>query len=403
MLELQGKYNTAKVFTDNIEQEAIGQIINLMNYKAFSDAKIRIMSDTHAGKSCVIGFTASNMSKIVPAIVGVDINCGMLLVNLGKVEIDLPKLDNFIRNNIPHGSNNNKKVVAIIGDDLEQNIGKISKKLGKDKSEFFNGIGSLGGGNHFISIDTDNNHNKYLTIHCGSRNFGYRLANYHQKQAEEYCQKKSNNNKIDSEVVQKLRDSGKFEEIESYISSVKNNNIYRVPKELSFLEGELLEQYLCDIKVAGEYAKLNRETIASRILEYLNLNPVDQFHTVHNYIDSLGVVRKGSIRASLGEKVLIPLNMRDGSIIGIGKGNEDYNNSAPHGSGRVFSRSKAKEVLDLEEFKNTMSNIYSTSVSKNTLDESPMAYKPSEEIINSLRDTVDILEIIKPIYNFKSH
>ena len=400
-MEVRGKYNNAIIYTDNVEQEAVGQVIELLNQPAFEGVKVRIMPDTHAGAGCVIGFTANASDKVVPNLIGVDIGCGMYVVNLGKVELNLPELDMYIRQNIPHGFKNNNKIKARIPEGLKKDIIDIADKMDKDFGTFLKAVGSLGGGNHFIEVNVDSDGNKYLVIHSGSRNFGKCIADYHQHIAIKYCQEKSRWNQ-DETIIEKLKSEDRYSEIESYLEEMKKNNIYRVPKQLSFLEGELRENYLYDLEVAKQYAELSRESMAERIVKFLGVEPVGSFHTVHNYIDSKGMIRKGAIDADEGLIVLIPLNMRDGSILARGKGNVEWNCSAPHGAGRLMSRSKAKAILNIDEFKDSMSEVYTTSVGQATLDEAPMAYKPAEEILEYIQDTVDIIDIIKPLYNFKA-
>lgn len=407
MLELKGKYNTAKVFTHNIEQKAISQIIELLNQDAFKECKIRIMPDTHAGKGCVIGFTANLGNKAIPNLVGVDIGCGMIAVKLGDIDIDFQNLDQFITNNIPHGNKVNKKMQVRLDKEFHDKISEISNKTKSDFKRNLLSIGSLGGGNHFIEINQDINGEKWLVIHSGSRNFGHKIATYHQKKAIKYCSRRVKFlNDEKNRQISLLKRENKEDEIQRIIEEIKSLiEKYNLPKSLCFLEDIKLQEYLNDMKTAQEYASLNRRVMAAKILRHLDLNidELELFQTIHNYIDFDDmIVRKGAISAGIGEKVLIPVNMRDGSIIAVGKGNEDWNNSAPHGAGRLMSRSKAKEVIDLKDYKETMKEIWSSSVKESTLDEAPMAYKSMEEIIENVKDTVEIVDIIKPLYNFKA-
>lgn len=406
MIEVRGKYNIAKIFTDNIEETAYGQILELCNQRAFEDTKIRVMPDTHAGKGCVIGFTAELKDKIVPNLIGVDIGCGMTVTELGKIDIDFKALDDFIRKNIPHGNSINstydKKWEKT---ELFKKVEKIAIKTNTDISKHMRSLGSLGGGNHFIEINEDNKGNKYLVIHSGSRNLGLQVAKYHQDRAEEYC-----NNKIKeirhqmNREVGLLKQSQNFKDVEATIQRIDGQiDEYRVPKALMFLEGNQAKEYLEDMYAAQEFAFYNRETMSERIVQFLRLNDVSSFTSIHNYIDPEDkIIRKGATRALRGEKLIIPINMRDGSIIAIGKGNREWNYSAPHGAGRLMSRSKAKEKISLDDYQKTMSNVWTSSVNRSTLDEAPMAYKPIDEIIENTKDTIDILEIIKPVYNFKA-
>lgn len=391
-----------KIFTDNIEEKAISQIDLLLEQEAFKDSKIRIMPDVHAGKGCVIGFTGDLGDKVIPNIVGVDIGCGMFCANLGKVKIDFKKLDDFITNNIPSGMNVNE--TKIVDFDLTKLY--CYNQL-KNYGWIENSIGSLGGGNHFIEIDKSDDDEYYLVIHSGSRNLGVQIADYYQNLADEIC----NHNLLEyekkrNEVLTTYKELGKANEIQPTLIALKKEfeqNKNKIPYELAYLEGEQREAYLHDMKIAQEFAILNRYTIAKTIARFMNWNIDDYFESVHNYISfEDNIVRKGAISAKKGERVIIPINMRDGCIIGIGKGNDDWNNSAPHGAGRIMSRSKAKEVIDLEEYKKTMANIYTTSVTEETKDEAPFVYKPIEEILNHIIPTVEVTKVIKPVYNFKA-
>ena len=393
-----------KIFAKTVEPSVYGQIQRMMSLDVFRTAKIRIMPDTHAGMGCVIGFTAALGEKVVPNLVGVDIGCGMYVVNLGKAVFLLDGLDKFIHENIPSGSEVNEKQGTRV-EFPELKDMKMYKHLRNEK-HLQSSIGSLGGGNHFIELDASSNGDIYLVIHTGSRNLGQQVCKYYQKMAIEQCN--SHKHEIKEEinrVTAELRVSGRAKEISNAITEIKKRyeGINKVPADLCFLTGELRDDYLHDMKLCQEFAIRNREEIARRILKYLKIKPVECWHTVHNYIDFTdGIVRKGAIRCNAGEKVIIPLNMRDGSIIGIGKGNEEWNYSGPHGAGRLMSRSAAKESISMDDFRAAMKGIYTTSVNKNTIDESPMAYKNAEEIVEMVAPTVDVIEVIKPIYNFKA-
>lgn len=356
-----------KVFAKTVEHEVFDQLNQLMSVNVFKDSKIRIMPDTHAGKGCVIGFTADLCDKVVPNLVGVDIGCGMYVVNIGKLNLSdeqLTGLDKFIHEFIPSGFNVNDKDHCV-GFYKLQDL-KIFSAL-KNVERLNYSVGSLGSGNHFIELNKSESDDVYLVIHTGSRNLGQQVCQIYQKIAIEDCCGKD------------------------------------IPKDLCYLECKHRDDYLHDMKLCQEYAVKNREEIAHRILGFLKVEPIETFHTVHNYIDFVdNIIRKGAIRCAKGEKVIIPLNMKDGSIIGIGKGNEDWNCSGPHGAGRLMSRAKAKEIIAMNDFRQSMEGIFTTSVNESTLDESPMAYKHADEIIELIKDTVDIVEIIKPIYNFKS-
>ncbi|MEI3357030.1 MAG: RtcB family protein [Clostridia bacterium] len=401
-----------KIFTTNIEQEAVNQINELLKQEPFKNCKVRIMPDVHAGKGCVIGFTADLGEKVIPNIVGVDIGCGMLCVELGNIELDFKDLDRVVNEYIPAGRNIRKQKLL--------NFDKINElyclRELKETKKFNRAIGTLGGGNHFIEIDADNKGNKYLVIHTGSRNLGKQVADYYQNLAIELCSGKEEMYKKKEEIIKKYKEQGRKSEIQQALKELEKeykNNKPNLPKELCYLEGKHREMYLHDMKICQEYASLNRLQIAKQIIiNYYKLTyipemypPIMQnsFETIHNYISfEDNIVRKGAIRANKNEKVLIPINMRDGSIIAVGKGNQDWNCSAPHGAGRIMSRTKAKERFKLEEFKQSMKDVYSTSVVEETIDESPMVYKSMQEIIENTKDTIEIQKTIRPIYNFKA-
>ena len=390
-----------KVFTENIEPEALNQIYTLIKQPAFEDCKVRIMPDVHAGAGCVIGFTADLGDKVIPNIVGIDIGCGMLTVELGKIDVDFEELDKAIRKRVPSGKNvHDGRVVRF--DELKELY--CYREL-KDTKRLERSIGTLGGGNHFIEIDADTEGNKYLIIHSGSRNLGKQVAEYYQKLAIEIMQGKDRLYAMQEKLIADYKAQGKRKEIEKAIKELHrkfNPNPLGIPKELCYLTGKYREQYLHDMNICQKFAVKNREEMAKAILNEMKWGKISSFETIHNYIEfGTNMVRKGAISAKLDEMLLIPINMRDGCIIGIGKGNEDWNYSAPHGAGRIMSRSKAKEVVSLEEFEQSMNGIYTTSVNHSTIDESPMVYKPMDEIIENIKDTVEIVKVIKPIYNFK--
>lgn len=547
MIELKGKYNNCKVFTDNIDSETISQLTNLLNQEFVSGGQIRIMPDTHAGKGCVIGTTMTITDKVVPNLVGVDIgcfqgdtkvwtsfgwikikelinkgvftvdsydtetkqfvmgkavakktrenaelvkvvyntvsifnkqryevlctpdhkflvkvsddneqwieaknlerdmklvsedhkiivesventdrredvycltvedthtfliegsvvvhNCGMRAVKLADKHLDLPNLDNVIRKYVPSGFEIHDEAIA------SSRVADILAPVNVDKA--FKSLGTLGGGNHFIEIDTDKNGDYWLVIHTGSRHLGIEVCDYYQNFAYENLKLKEHNGKTIQELSRELVDeytkAGKQKEISKALTKLRNDykaTHVAVPFELAYLEGQAMQDYLHDMKLAQEHAKINRETIAKQILKYAKLTPVESFDTIYNYIDVDNMIlRKGSISAQAGEKVIIPMNMRDGSLICVGKGNADWNYSAPHGAGRILSRSKAKDTISMTEYQESMKGIYTTSVNKGTIDESPFVYKPIEEIMENIKDTVEIIDIIKPVYNFKA-
>lgn len=396
-----------KIFTENIEPEALNQIYTLVKQPAFADCKVRIMPDVHAGAGCVIGFTADLGDKVIPNIVGVDIGCGMLTVELGNIEIDLAQIDTIIRKYVPSGRNVHEGR-NVRFEELQQL--RCFREL-KDTKRLERSIGTLGGGNHFIEIDTDSEGVKYLIIHSGSRNLGKQVAEYYQKLAVEIMSGKDELYAMQEKLIAEYKAQGRKAEIQKAIAELHRKfhpNPLGIPKELCYLTGKYREDYLHDMKICQHFAAINRYEIANAIvgnlfgadIAYWNL---PMFETIHNYIEfGSNMVRKGAISAKAGEKLLIPINMRDGCIIGIGKGNEDWNCSAPHGAGRIMSRSKAKELVSLEEFEDSMKGIFTTSVGQSTIDEAPMVYKPMDEIIQNIADTVDILKIVKPIYNFKA-
>ena len=396
-----------KIFTENIEPEALNQIYTLVKQPAFADCKVRIMPDVHAGAGCVIGFTADLGDKVIPNIVGVDIGCGMLTVELGNIEIDLAQIDTIIRKYVPSGRNVHEGR-NVRFEELQQL--RCFREL-KDTKRLERSIGTLGGGNHFIEIDTDSEGVKYLIIHSGSRNLGKQVAEYYQKLAVEIMSGKDELYAMQEKLIAEYKAQGRKAEIQKAIAELHRKfhpNSLGIPKELCYLTGKYREDYLHDMKICQHFAAINRYEIANAIVG--NLFGADiaywslpMFETIHNYIEfGSNMVRKGAISAKVGEKLLIPINMRDGCIIGVGKGNEDWNCSAPHGAGRIMSRSKAKELVSLEEFEDSMKGIFTTSVGQSTIDEAPMVYKPMDEIIQNIADTVDILKIVKPIYNFKA-
>lgn len=395
-----------KIFTKNVEQEAVDQIELLLAQDAFKDCKVRIMPDVHAGKGCVIGFTADLGEKVIPNIVGVDIGCGMLCVSLGQTDIDFEKLDNVIRSYVPSGRDVHDG--RIIRFEELQDL-KCYREL-RDTKRLEQSIGTLGGGNHFIEVDVAEDGEKYLVIHTGSRNLGKQVADYYQNLAFELMSGKDKLYEEQDRLIKEYKSAGRKSEIQSAISELHRNFKAvnpKIPKDLCYLEGKYREDYLHDMRICQKFAYINRVIIAQIICNHMgwgvDADMPDYFECIHNYIDhDSNIVRKGAISAKYGEKVLIPINMRDGCIIGTGKGNEDWNCSAPHGAGRVMSRTKAKELVSLEEFEKSMDGIYTTSVNQSTIDESPMAYKTLDEIVENIKDTVDVLAIIKPVYNFKA-
>lgn len=390
-----------KIFTENIEPQAREQVYTLAEQEAFKNCKIRIMPDVHAGAGCVIGFTANLGDKVIPNIVGVDIGCGMLVVGLGYEDIDLPKLDTFIRENIPSGMNVHENVV-IPSTKMEELV--CFNEL-KNKPWLFRSTGTLGGGNHFIEIDEDAKGFKYLVIHTGSRNWGKQVADIYQRKAIDTC-KDGVSAKLKAErerIIREYKANWRDKEISEALKILKSKYPVGIPNALCYLEGENAEHYLHDMLICQNFANENRQRIADSIIKAMNFATCYCFTTMHNYIDiDTGITRKGAVRALNGERLIIPINMRDGCIIGIGKGNPDWNYSAPHGAGRIMSRNQARKELCEADYYETMKGIYTTSVCFDTIDESPMVYKPIDEIIQNIEPTVEIEKIIKPIYNFKA-
>ena len=399
-IEIKGKVNTALCYAKVVEEEAIGQIRRMCDYAIAEDSKIRIMPDVHAGKGCTIGTTMTITDKVVPNVVGVDIGCGMYTVNLGKDDVDFEKLDEAAHF-IPSG----REVWEGRQERFDLTDLHCYREL-KDAKRLARSLGTLGGGNHFIEIDEATDGTKYLIIHSGSRNLGKQVAELYQKLAinlnrgfGEYLKKRD-------EIISSYKEQGRRSEIQSALKQLQwqvYESPVSIPEDLCYLEGKYLEDYLHDVEICQVFARRSREKMAEIILERIRMNGCDAFHTIHNYIDTDEMIlRKGAIAAHKGERVLIPINMKDGSILAIGKGNPEWNYSAPHGAGRIMSRTKAKNELNLDEYKQAMKGIYTTSANENTLDEAPMAYKSQESIIDVIRESVDIIDVMKPIYNFKA-
>lgn len=412
MIELNGKYTDAKIFTDNIESEAIGQILGLCNHPAFEGAKIRVMPDVHAGAGCTIGTTVVLDKKmVIPNIVGVDIGCGVLttLFELDK-EIDFKSLDDFINANIPYGMSVRETEHKKLNPITKSKVLDIVRDLNLGSEErHLNSIGSLGGGNHYLEIGKLDDGTYALSVHTGSRNLGKKVCEYFQQKAVENINGKKDLQIAIKEKIAELKTSGRAKEIEKEIARLSkefSGGKKGIAKGLEYIEGDDFDAYMKYMFMCQAMAAENRRLISEDILSFLGATVNDQFDTIHNYIEESNgsyIIRKGAISAKKDQWLAIPLNMRDGVIIGIGKGNDDWNASAPHGAGRLLSRSKAKEVVSLEEFKESMEGIQSWSVNSSTIDESPQAYKPAEEIIELVKDTIDICHIVKPVYNFKAH
>lgn len=402
-MELNGKCGTAKVFTDVVEQSAITQIINLLNQPFAANSNLRMMPDVHAGAGCTIGTTMKITDKICPNLVGVDISCGMLVYKLNVKEIDFDKLDNTIRNFIPSGCSIRQSPYKSLSKkeiNLPEKL-RCADYLPKEViARAKNSIGSLGGGNHFIEVDKDEEDNLYLVIHSGSRNLGKQVAEYYQsvaiKEQKEYRKEFLEN------TINTLKKSGMQDKIQKTIDAF-NDRYPAVPDDLAYLEGDSFDDYMHDMNVMKDFAHSNRKCMADIICEKMRFEVTESFETLHNYIDVENkILRKGAVSALKDEKLLIPINMRDGSLICVGKGNPDWNYSAPHGAGRLMSRSQAKKEIPLDLYEESMRGIYTTSVNSSTIDESPFAYKNIEDIVNNIGPTVDIICNIKPIYNFKA-
>ncbi|WP_295073380.1 RtcB family protein [Ruminococcus sp.] len=398
MIVLNGKYNSAKVFTEVIEQDAVSQIIAFCSQPMSAGSQIRIMPDVHAGAGCTIGTTMTITDKVIPNLVGVDIGCGMETVRLKEKHIELQKLDKLIYEKIPSGFSIREKPHRYCEriDLTELYCYKHIDPLRAEKS-----IGTLGGGNHFIEADKGEDGSIYIVIHSGSRHLGVEVAKYYQNEAYRRLNKSSD--KEVSELIARLKAEGKQKQIQSELKKLENTKTTDIPKHLAYCEGELFNQYIHDMKIVQQFAMLSRQAMMDEIIKGMHLHVTEQFTTIHNYIDTdTMILRKGAVSAAAGEKLLIPINMRDGSLICTGKGNPDWNCSAPHGAGRLMSRSQAKQSFTVSEFKKQMDGIYTTSVNAQTLDECPMAYKSMEDIVDNIGDTVEINEIIKPVYNFKA-
>lgn len=395
MIHIKGKHTDAVIYTNNPQQAAIEQIETLVNQPFMDGTKVRIMPDYHAGKGCVIGTTIELNGRVVPNLVGVDVGCGVFVAEITTQNIDFNELDATIRRFVPSGIDIHEEVSKERDTEAFTNDLFVARGL---KNEYTNrSLGTLGGGNHFIEVAKDDQNIHYLLIHTGSRYVGTKVANWHQDRAFETLQR--------GDIVQRIEEykaQGRHKEIQQMIETYKKENP-AIPKDLAYLEGDLFDDYIQDMKLAQQFAHENRKMIARIIAEHMRWEFSTQFDTIHNYIDTDAMIlRKGAVRAKAGEQLVIPMNMRDGSFICIGKGNPDWNESAPHGAGRILSRTQAMKNLSLDDFKQTMSGIWTTSVSEETLDEAPMAYKPIEEIETQVGETVDIQKRIIPVYNFKA-
>ena len=399
MFEIKGKVNTAICYAKVVEDEAIEQIRRMCDYDFTENSKIRIMPDVHAGKGCTIGTTMTVTDKVVPNIVGVDIGCGMYTVNLGKNDMDLEKLDeaaHFIPSGMNIWEGRQEKC------DLQEL--RCYRSL-KNTKWMERSLGTLGGGNHFIEVDKASDGTHYLVIHTGSRNLGKQVAEIYQQLAIDLNKGKETYFQQRDEIIRTYKEQGRRKEIQKALEAISwIQRETTMPEDLCFLYGQYFDDYMHDVEICQRFARRNREKIAEVLLARTGMVGGETFHTIHNYIDTQErILRKGAIAAHEGEKVLIPINMRDGSVLAIGKGNPEWNYSAPHGVGRIMFRTKAKNELNLDEYREAMAGIYTTTVNEDTLDEAPMAYKSLEDIIDVIKESVDVIEVMKPIYNFKAN
>ena len=398
MLEVSGKYNQAKIFTDVVDQASIAQVIELCNQEFTAGSRIRLMPDVHAGAGCTVGTTMTITDRVVPNLVGVDIGCGMETARLREDHLELQKLDKLIREKIPSGfavrSAAHRYADQI---DLEELCCfRHIQMLRAEKS-----IGTLGGGNHFIEVDRDEEGQLYVVIHSGSRRLGLEVAKYYQEEGYKVLNQ-TDQASLDR-LIAEMRAAGRQKDIQKELKRRKSQKLTRIPRPLAYVAGELFDQYIHDMKLVQHFARLNRQAMLDEIVKGMKLHVEEQFTTVHNYIDTDAMIlRKGAVSARAGERLLIPINMRDGSLLCVGKGNEDWNCSAPHGAGRLMSRGEAKQSFTVSEFKKQMEGIYSTSVGRSTLDECPMAYKGMADILDNIGPTAEVVKVIQPIYNFKA-
>ena len=398
MITIQGLYNTAVCYTPALEDLAAKQIKAVCDQAEFAGCKIRVMPDVHAGKGCTIGTTMTIRDKIVPGMVGVDIGCGMETVELAESEIDFAKLDALIRKEIPYGREVRDTLHAL-NTEIDLTHLRCADQVNLNRA--MRSIGTLGGGNHFIEVDRSEDGRLFLIVHSGSRHLGTEVAEYYQNEGRRALWGGANYQI--QEVIAQLKAEGRFKEIQKTISALRTEHELSIPKDLAYVEGKLFEDYIHDMKITQQFAMLNRKAMVDVIMTGMGFTAVEAFTTIHNYIDTDAMIlRKGSVSAMAGEKLLIPINMRDGSLICVGKGNQDWNCSAPHGAGRLMSRRAAFNVLSMEEFKREMEGIYTTCVLPDTLDESPMAYKNMDEIVDQIGPTAEIVERIRPVYNFKA-
>ena len=397
MIEVKGKYNTAKIYTDVVDSASIAQVQQLLNQPFAAGQTIRMMPDIHAGVGCTIGTTMTITDKVVPNLVGVDIGCGMEVVQLREKRMELQKLDKVVRERVPAGFTKRTQPHRYLEKTRLDEL-RCRKQVDLPRAEI--SLGTLGGGNHFIEADKDEDGNLYLVVHSGSRHLGLEVAKYYQDAAFQQCNAKADDEEA---LIERLKAAGRQADIQKALTALRGTQKPAVPRELSYLTGQLLDDYLADMRIVQEFAEWNRRAMTDEIIKGMGLHVTDTFTTIHNYIDVENrILRKGAVSAQAGEKLIIPINMRDGSLICIGRGNPDWNCSAPHGAGRLMSRSEAKSTFTVSQFKKEMKDVYSTSVNASTLDESPMAYKDMDSITGNIGPTAEIMKIIRPIYNFKA-
>lgn len=398
MVKIEGLYNTALCYTPELEDVARTQIQSVCDQKEFADCKIRIMPDVHAGKGCTIGTTMTIQDKIVPGMVDVDIGCGMETVELAERDIDFDRLDALIRKEIPYGREV-RDSAHVLNHEIDLAQLRCADRVNLNRA--MRSIGTLGGGNHFIEVDRSEDGRLFLVVHSGSRHLGTEIAGFYQDEGRRALWGGAQYQV--TMIIEQLKREGRFKEIQKTIKALKKEHELSIPKDLAYVEGKLFDDYIHDMKLTQRFAVLNRKAMVDVILTGLRLTPVDVFTTIHNYIDTDAMIlRKGAVSARMGEKLLIPINMRDGSLICIGKGNTEWNCSAPHGAGRLMSRRTAFNDLSMEEFQKEMEGVYTTCVLPETLDESPMAYKSMDEIVSQIEPTAEIVQRIRPVYNFKA-
>ena len=398
MIEIRGKYNEARIFTDVADSASIAQVQQLCDQEFAAGSRIRLMPDIHAGAGCTIGTTMTITDKVVPNLVGVDIGCGMETIRIREKRLELQKLDRLIREKIPSGFSIREKAHRYFS---QINLNELCCARHADLPRAERSIGTLGGGNHFIEADRDDEGNLYIVVHSGSRHLGVEVAGYYQEAGYRML------NRADAAsaeaLIARMKAEGRKKEIQKELKKLKNQKRTSIPKALAYVSGELFEQYIHDMKIVQHFAMLNRQAMMDEIVGGMKLHVEEQFATIHNYIDTDAMIlRKGAVSARAGERLLIPINMRDGSLLCVGRGNEDWNCSAPHGAGRLMSRADARQSFTVSEFKKQMAGIYTTSVSRATLDECPMAYKGMQDILDNIGPTAEVVKIIRPIYNFKA-